>query len=151
MIELKFSPSLSLDCSYEQGWIKSRKYSSCLVINLHDIWTLLNTNEGQERMRGGGGAISAKNWNQNFSTSLPSMWFIYVGHWTVRSYFSHAETVHRILLFDLSPFTSWSQPETKTHFANIIQGSKAKEKGRRHNIWAVKSRELNLPCYKGFL
>lgn len=37
-----------------------------LVINSHDIWTLLNTEEGQEewRMRGGGGVISAKSWNK---------------------------------------------------------------------------------------
>lgn len=62
------------------------------LINPPDIWSLLNTKDGQQRMRsGGGGALSRDSSNlEKFArcTSLPGLCFIYVGHQTPRSYFS---------------------------------------------------------------
>lgn len=61
-------------------------------------------------MRGGGGVPgdTSQELELNLTTSTPhcQACFIYVGHLAVGSYFSHAETVHSLLLFDLSPFTS---------------------------------------------
>lgn len=82
---------------------------------------------------------------------MPSLCFIYAGHLTVESYFSHAEKVHSLLLFDLSPFSTSRQvdliPERENHLANSIQRSKTKEKSRHLNIRTVKSIKLKFALF----
>lgn len=62
------------------------------LMNPPDIWSLLNTEDGQQRMRGGGGGASARDSSnlEKFAhcTLLPGLCFIYAGHQTARSYFS---------------------------------------------------------------
>lgn len=66
-------------------------------------------------MGGGGGGGVLRQYQsvaeidpQNFII-VPTLCFIYVAHLTAESYFSHAETVHSLLLFDLSPFSTSRQ------------------------------------------
>ena len=61
-------------------------------MNPPDIWSLLKTKDGQQRIRGGGGGASARDSSnlEKFAHCilLPGPCFIYVGHQTPRSYFS---------------------------------------------------------------
>ena len=76
---------------------------------------------------------------RNFNTSLPSLCFIYAGLLTVRSYFSHS-----LLLFDLSPFTSWSQPTEGESLGKHCSQIKNKDKRQASQHMSMLKQELKL-------
>lgn len=75
-------------------------------MNPPDVCSLLNTKDGQQRMRSGGGGASARDSSnlEKFAhcTSLPGLCFIYVGHQTLWSYFStDADITHCVVVYYL--------------------------------------------------